>query len=196
MIVLLAAPSAQATNVLQVSCDGTRCGDSGIRDYQYILGVAPSGSTPVTSFLVGTCDPNQDDYTDWIDPPGWTHQFVASDSSLLHTGFFPHGTLASGEAPQCELAILWTGSSVLQPGDSLLFAYDNPNAPHTVTWEDSVGDIADWSQPVAGGIVDGVPIFTNGPVHAPVPEPSTIALLSAGIVSVLAYAWRRRVARG
>jgi hypothetical protein len=53
--------------------------------------------------------------------------------------------------------------------------------------------IRDWSVPAGQGLVDDVKVgSTWADVGSVIPEPSTLVLVATGVVSLLAYAWRKR----
>ena len=58
-------------------------------------------------------------------------------------------------------------------------------APNNTLW------LGDWTGAAAGEALVDYIAFTPG-TFAPVPEPSSIALLVSALVGLLAYAWRKR----
>ena len=39
---------------------------------------------------------------------------------------------------------------------------------------------------------DPAPVYASGAGFSPVPEPGTLTLLAAGLIGLIAYAWRKR----
>ena len=80
-------------------------------------------------------------------------------------------------------AVVWDADHSILDLNSLI----DPNSGWVLQWVkqiDDSGTVAGW------GLKDGVQhAFT---MTVPVPEPSTLALLAAGLVGLLAYAWRKR----
>jgi hypothetical protein len=73
-------------------------------------------------------------------------------------------------------------------------SYDAAAATHTVKVADSGWFLAGGMAVGLGFVTDST--FSNMPSlvlqPSPVPEPSTIVLVTTGLVGLLAYAWRRR----
>jgi len=186
-ILALATPQASADFQTDVSCQGGICDGNPIRDYVYELqnlnGVF--GNT-LTEFQVGLPDP--DGISNVLAPAGWTWEIVAGELTdgvtTLHTNFAPSPWYS------IPTAIRWIAPDGGVPSaewSTLLFGYDDLKPYINVTWSDNL-DSCDVNLPVAGP----VGVFTDGPVHAPVPEPSTLVLLGMGAIGLLAYAWRKR----
>lgn len=192
VIMVFAVASAQGDFVLDVSCDGTQSTGGGNRLYDYVLRNPTSDAQSIIWFVVGTDDGNEADYSNWIEPAGWSHIIRANSHGLVDNPHLktPHGQIAPVFTGATAYEVYWWGNSItLDPnGGTREFAFDNYYPSENVQWKDSLGDAATWAQAVAGG----VGVYTDGPVHAPVPEPSTFILFGAAAISLLAYAWRQR----
>ncbi len=62
----------------------------------------------------------------------------------------------------------------------------NKQSPPTNVWVGDISDVATYNTNLSAAQV-----LTDATTN-PVPEPSTVALLAVGVVSMLAYAWRKR----
>jgi hypothetical protein len=174
----------------EVSCQGDACDGNPIRNYVYDLkNTAANGN--LSSFSVGVLD-NPSNITDILSPAGWTATITSTDFTLKTDGVFTnHGVWAPGPWSDVPYEITWTTSDEngIPPSGwtNLTFGFNDPNPPVDVTWSDNLNSCRTWSV-VAGG--EGT--YTDGPVHTPAPEPSTIVLLIVGAIGLLAYASRRR----
>jgi hypothetical protein len=136
---------------------------------------------PMSSFVVGT--DALDGYSNWLEPAGWTHKIVADDPSAHYSVATPHGQLSPAPDGQCSYYVVW--SKLESPGvdvGTYAFGFDSIYPPHNVTWYTNAS-AADWHAAVGMGA---------GPVHGPIPEPGTMALLAAGGLALLTLAMARR----
>ena len=175
----------------KVSCQGAACDGNPIRDYVYDLEKG-STITNLSSFSVGVVD-DPSNITNILSPTGWTVAIVPTDFTLKTDGVFTdHGQWAQGPWGDVPYEITWTAEREggIPPSEwttPLEFGFDDPNSPVDVTWADNINHCYT-SSLVAGG----VGVYTDGPVHTPAPEPSTVVLLIVGAIGCFAYAWRRR----
>ena len=195
VILLTAVALAHAAVALPpptVSCQGGECDGNQIRDYVYDLKNNTTLGNNLTSFSVGILD-DPSNITDYLSPTGWdapTIQLAPSSTQLTDGVFTNHGTVAPGRWTSVTYEITWTapGGGIPAGGwTNLTFGFNDPKPPVNVTWSSNLVN-CNTSYPVAGG----VGVYTDGPVHTPVPEPSTIVLLIVGAIGLLACAWRRR----
>jgi hypothetical protein len=135
---------------------------------------------------------------------GWTEFSIngatANDGSLINNSNFPVNTWH-------HVAVTWDNSL---PGDKVLFYLDGglvassgtamiagtPTSwffgsrySNELSWQGQMDEIAFWSVPLSG---DNVAWLAHNSLAAPTPEPSTLVLVGTAMVSLLAYAWRKR----
>jgi hypothetical protein len=202
VLVFAVSAAAQIPANWDISCQGTESNGGGGKLYQYELLNVSGGNLMLTGLQVTTDDLNLANYTN-ITAPVPAGQFVFGFGAVpggwvnprLKT---PHGQIAPPPGVNDIGAgwVVWTlNQPLLVPAlGTAVFTFDNPNPSENVDWvgnpEKGMWVGAAWNQPVAGP----VGVFTHGPVHGPVPEPSTVVLLGIGAFSLLVYAWRRRPA--
>jgi hypothetical protein len=106
-----------------------------------------------------------------------------------------------GFAPEPDYftaGVVWwhsdTGLDLFPNDGTLLFAFNNSNAPEDVAWlaqyASTPDDTTYWPAPVAGPLG----IFTEGAVHGPIPEPLTMLSTFLALGGLSAYIRRRRSA--
>jgi MYXO-CTERM domain-containing protein len=180
--------------LIDVSCDGTVCGGGGGGGrYQYTLMNTSGATLTLTDFCPGTDDLNIGNYTSWYAPPGFIPtatvapwSVLSPPMSVMYTSGVqtPHGAIPPPGGPATAGGIAWTGSVTLLPNATATFGFDNPNTYEDVEWQayTSAGYSVAWSDlPVAGP----AGTFTHGYVHAPVPEPTMLTLLTLGGLALL-----------
>ena len=179
--ILLFAVVAPSTAATSVTCNGTLCGGTGIRDFQY--NVADTGTFSefaVGAYLFGYDWPG----ADWLMPAGWSHE-VVSETAYQHSQYLtPHGQISSGAYDWWSQYIRWWGPAI----SSGSFGYNFRPLGGFLTYDSgwSVGTAREnWLAPVGMGA---------GPVHAPsyVPEPSSLLALGSGLAGLGGVCWRRK----
>jgi len=194
IVVFSASAYAQGPNWL-ISCQGKESGGGGQLLYQYELLNVSGQPLGLTFFAVATDDLNINNYSNWLEPAGWTHAVVGGGAWVNPGLKTPHGVIAPPPPALSKGEIHFfpapgAGPVMVPNNGTVLFGFDNPNVSQNSDWWPSpewgawVG--ASWNQPVAGP----AGVFTHGPVHAPVPEPATLSLLALG--GLLAVRRRRR----
>ncbi|MBP2680798.1 MAG: hypothetical protein H6Q78_661 [Candidatus Krumholzibacteriota bacterium] len=171
--------TAWGAGELTISCDGSRSGGGGMRAYQYTL--KNNGAAPVTltMFYLGTLDLAPGAYSNWIAPAGfapaatvadWTTLFGLFQTSIMGTTMIktPHGLVPPPFTIQSFGGIVWTGSAVVNPGQTVTFGFDNSRVPWDMEWFAEHPDAVNSSQaslfqPIAGPIG----VYTQGYVHGP-----------------------------
>ncbi len=194
-VLLLPTPAASQGGVLRISCEGIESGGGGATAYQYTL--VNTGPTPVTLavFYLGTMDLNPANYTGWVAPPGFVPVGTVAPWSALPPTFSimattmtktPHGQLPPTQASMTPGAVVWMGSAIMNPNTPLTFGYQNPHASWDVEWFTEHPSGAN----VTGGLL-GVPIagpigtYTQGYVHAPTIEPTSVGSTTFGRIKGL-----------
>ena len=159
LIVLLAlAVCVPAVAVAQLHCYGGKCGCNPMYPRDYCYDSWHPGQT-ITMVVVGVCDGNPANYSNFLMPPGW--QWVLQTTGMLDDGFTRKGGI-SQPSGQCSFCIRFydpTGAGVAN-GVRVGFNHGTGSA-HDVEWE--IGpNLAwcNWAKPVGMG---------EGPVHSPEP---------------------------
>ena len=184
-----------AQGIVVVQCIGLESGGwGGPLGWDYAYEVTVSTATPgaigMSNFQVGTDDMNRANYsrvmiTDaaGIPIPSWDAVYTGGQNNPWdiedHWEYkTAHGTVSPGPQGQCLGYVRWTAVNQARPipvGTSVFVGFDNPNESHDVGWNATQGGLVppteDWLMTVSGGA---------GPVHGPVPEPATLALLALG----------------
>jgi general stress protein CsbA len=153
-----------------VTCESEVCGYTNTRDYYYVVTI-DEGST-LTGFEVATDDGILSDYSNWVMPTDWTYTIVGNDNLLKDLPYTSHGEVTSYDGPSAY-KIIWSGTT-LNVG-TYYFGFDNANAPENAGWTIDNAS-TNWSSAVSSG---------EGPIHAPVPEPVTLALLAMGGLTLI-----------
>jgi hypothetical protein len=178
-----AVPVGAQPSVL-VSCEGTESNGGGLLQYQYEFKNFGGAPVTISRFDLGCEDGNLADYLNWLMPQGWNATAGPGGFGWANVGVkTPHGAFAPVPGGSSAHVVFWDPQNVgvvLNPGQTVLFGFDNPNNSENVDWlaSNALGGVvgANWASAVAGPIG----VFTDGPIHAPVPEPATLALLALG----------------
>jgi len=150
-----------------------------MRAYQYTLKNTGTAPVTLTLFYLGTLDLTPTAYTNWIAPAGfnpvatvadWTTLFSLYQTSVMSTTMIktPHGIFPPPFGIQAFGGIVWSGSAVINPGQTVTFGFDNARVPWDMEWFAEHPDAANSSQatlfaPIAGPMG----VFTQGYVHGP-----------------------------
>jgi hypothetical protein len=173
-VVLLATPAQAAV----VACRGTESGGTGSRLYYY--GVILGPDEALTDVQIGTDDLNLGNYTNFIQPAGWSWSLIYAEDQHAAVKT-PHGLVSPPPSGTCPAAVKWSGPVFNGPG-TFYFGYDNPNPSHNVSWTVTGEDFA--GSPVTSTVDWAFPVGDHGPVHGPVPEPATMGLLALGALAL------------
>lgn len=176
-VAMIVAASATTALADTVTCLSDVC-NVAPTDRIYYYGVTAAAAGTLTTLEIATDDGNIANYTQWIEPAGWDHQIIKNNDLLKDLPYTQHGLITDWDTPSAY-RIVWTGPALTT--NLTYFGFNNPNAPEDAAWVTNSPSQANWSQPVAMG---------EGPVHAPVPEPMTLATLTLGALAIL----RRRTA--
>lgn len=178
-VLVVAEQAAWSAGELVISCEGSRSNGGGARAYQYTLKNTGAAPVTLTLFYLGTLDLSPANYTNWLAPAGfsatatvadWTTLFNLFQTSVMSTTMIktPHGIVPPPQAFQSYGGIVWSGSAVVGPGQSVTFGFNNPSVPWDMEWFAEHPDAVNSSQaflylPIAGPLG----VFTQGYVHGP-----------------------------
>lgn len=182
LCLLLLAGCVQVAQADTVTCERplSPCNQDGLRDYYYDVTIGAGSS--LSTLVVGTLDGNINDYSNWVMPTGWAYELVTnSDPALLYDIPYTNHGVGTENDGMVPYKIVWSGPAQTT-ATTYSFGFDNAQAPTDVGWAIDYA-ATNWSALVSDGA---------GPVHAPVPEPSTLALLLAAGFGLLAHAWQKR----
>ena len=200
-VLLIPCQTALATiSVYEIACEGTESGGGGVSTYQYTLRNLDQSTRTLNLFYLGTDDVNLADYSNWVMPLGWSSQVgtwasFLGDLNVMGTDHVktPHMVLPPPPVGSTLGAIVFSGPTLnLASLGTATFGFDNANHSEDVEWiaegvapppndEFTVGT---YILPMAGPLGT----FTQGFVHSPVPEPSTLLMLGIGALGL----WHRR----
>jgi hypothetical protein len=179
-----------------VSCIGTDSGGSGgpnARDYAHE--VVLTQATRLTAFYVNACDTDASNYTnieaidtDGTALAGWAVSVLTNITGGEQAADVktPHGQVSRDWSHVPPAGVMWTGNELTAPG-TYYFGFNNSRPSHDVGWGMSgafVIDAESWAEPVGMG---------EGPVHGPVPEPATMALVAADVLGFVGAPTRQIV---
>jgi hypothetical protein len=178
-VLVVGEQTAWGAGELLISCEGSRSGGGGARTYQYALKNAGTAPVTLTLFYLGTLDPTPGNYTNWTAPAGfnatatvadWTTLFNLFQTSVMGTTMIktPHGLVPPPFTMPSFGGIVWSGSAVINPGQTVTFGFDNSRVPWDMEWFAEHPDAVNSSQgllwlPIAGPMG----VFTQGYVHGP-----------------------------
>ncbi|MCP3982247.1 MAG: DNRLRE domain-containing protein [bacterium] len=187
LVALVFAPPALAFGELEISCQGTESTGGGSRRYEYTI--RNIGPTPqmLNRFYLGTADLDAGSYTNWVAPSGFSAVAAVGTlpaveaalgipgqlSVMFTTGEkTAHGVVPPQQSSATPGVVVWNGgTTILQPGETATFGFDNPNASWDVEWlGEHTGGGASFGfsdRPIAGP----VGTFNNGWVHGPGDSP-------------------------
>jgi len=194
VLAIASAAFVQAQLVIDISCQGMESGGGSlVLQYQYELHNPGAAPIVITSFSVGTDDLNPANYTAWTVPVGVGYNWVwaVQGGGVWSDGVkTPHGQIAPLPPYHVTAGVVFFTETIgagmtLAPGATATFGFNDPNHSEDVEWITTVG-ASNWALPVAGP----TGVFSGGPVHAPVPEPSSYAL-AFGLGALGFAVWRR-----
>jgi len=179
---LFAAPVLGQAGTFSISCEGVESNGGGTTRYQYSLRNNAAMPQTLSLFYVGTQDLTLANYTAWAAPPGFTAQAVVADWPTLIQMFnvsvmgttqtkTPHGAPTPPPPVASAGGVLWSGSLLLQPGQTATFGFDNVHFSWDMEWL-----CEHPAKPITSQGFSGLPIagpagvYSNGYVHGPSTE--------------------------
>ncbi len=191
---LVGAASLVRADAPMVHCECAAGGGSGPTRYAYRV---DSGSYPVMEFRVGTNDLERANYAAVMVPEGWSFDVEPNGAGHACGVRTPHGEVSSGPCFGLTLGTaVWSTKDPALAIEFFTFGYDHPWNCEDVGW--TLETRREGPPPTYYTFHEhwDVAVGTGyGPLHGPVPEPSTLALLAGGGLCLAAYARRRRRGR-
>ncbi len=195
-VLVVGEQTAWGAGELWISCDGIRSGGGGARAYQYTLKNTGAAPVTLTLFYLGTMDSTPGNYSAWVAPAGfnatgvvadWTTLFNLYQTSVMSTTMIKtgHGLLPPPMAYPTYAGIAWSGSAVINPGQTVTFGFNNAHEPWDMEWFAEHPDPVNSSQaflylPIAGPIGTYTQGYVHGPSEASVPtEGATFGKIKA-----------------
>jgi hypothetical protein len=140
----------------------------------------------------------------WIynDPPGTTSLLRSQPDGQTWEPFKPLSSEVVNPAVNSLQSVKYNWSLTIDPsGKASLF--DEPNGTGSLLYQAALDPAGQWyframaSDATSAGFGDGqaeLDLYSFSATLAPTPEPSTFALLAAGVIGLMGYGWRRRKA--
>lgn len=193
---LLLASQQVVRSAIWIACQGTQSTGGGNLNYEYMLQNVGGAIENISVFSIATDDLNIANYTSITQPQGWIFQGISQPGYWVSTVKTAHGFVSPGPAVVSAGALTWSlsGGTQLNPGATLgTFGFNNPNMSQDGEWNvvGTPGGFTTWSVPVAGPMG----IYTDGPVHVPVPEPAATMMVVAGSLLLIPVYRRWKAAR-
>jgi hypothetical protein len=195
-VLLVGEQAAWGAGELWISCEGYRSNGGGARAYQYTLKNTGPAPVTLTLFYLGTMDSTPGNYSAWTAPAGfnatgtvadWNTLFNLYQTSMMSTTMIktPHGMLPPPMAYPTYAGIAWSGSTIINSGQTVTFGFNNPHEPWDMEWFAEHPDAAQSSMgflylPIAGPVGTFTQGFVHGPSEASVPtEGATFGKIKA-----------------
>ena len=160
VVTLFACAVASPAFAQTVACDGSESTGTGVTScpgtdpHKYAYPVTGTG---IVVLQIGTDDCNPANYSNWCEPPDWTHAIQNISAITDFKKKTPHGVVSGGKTGVCPCIIAWSGPPIA----AWTFGFDHTSKQsHDVGWNllGAPGASENWGAPVGNGV---------GPVHAP-----------------------------
>ncbi len=122
----------------------------------------------------------------------WFTDTVAGSTPFSDTGWYHVALVRQGTTVTTYINGNQEGSSYTSSADLQIHSLRLGSGPGYDAYNGTLDDVAIWNQALTGTQIQGIFAGTLSPASFAVPEPSCIALLSTGLLGLLAYAWRKR----